>query len=134
MAESSEQQDEVRADWAESDLHVAFALAIRVRRARRGLSQDALASGAGLHRNYVGAIERAEINPSLVTISRITRGLNVPLGDLLAETDGHLADPDALVHQRAKWLKRRRHRLTRRAAAVVSEQAARSGGDRSLSR
>jgi transcriptional regulator with XRE-family HTH domain len=134
MAESSGQQNDDRADWAESDLHVAFGLAMRVRRARRGLSQDGLGSNAGLHRNYLGAVERAEVNPSLMTIGRIARGLRVPLTDLMAETDGHLGDDETIARRRAKLLKRRRRRLTRAAALVVSEQTTRGDGGQSLGR
>lgn len=129
MAESSETQKDDRADWAESDLHIAFGLAIRVRRAIRGLSQDALASSAGLHRNYVSAVERGEINPTLYTIARITDGLNVPLADLLAETDGRLAEPATLAHLREKRLQRRRRRLTRAAAAAVAATQAAKASD-----
>jgi transcriptional regulator with XRE-family HTH domain len=42
----------------------ALGRAVREARARRGLSQEELGFMAGLHRNYVGAIERGEINPS----------------------------------------------------------------------
>jgi len=50
---------------AHSSRHDAFGRAVRETRARRGLSQEQLGFTAGLHRNYVGAIERGEINPTL---------------------------------------------------------------------
>ena len=53
----------------------AFGRAVREVRARRGLSQEALGQGSGLHRNYVGAIERGEINATLKTVQRLAHGL-----------------------------------------------------------
>jgi transcriptional regulator with XRE-family HTH domain len=43
---------------------VALGRAVRELRARRGISQETLAHRSYLHRNYVGAIERGEINPT----------------------------------------------------------------------
>jgi transcriptional regulator with XRE-family HTH domain len=128
MAESDETPNGA-GDWAESDVHIAFGLAIRVRRTFRGLSQEQLAVRAGLHRNYLGAVERGEINPTLHTIARITRGLDMPLADLLIETDERLTDLATLAQLRAKRLRRRRLRLSRAAAEAASEQTARAGDD-----
>jgi transcriptional regulator with XRE-family HTH domain len=41
----------------------------------------------GVHRTYVGGIERGERNVSLVNIGRIAAGLGISLGDLMAEVD-----------------------------------------------
>ncbi len=40
---------------------------------------------AGLHRNYVGAIERGEINPTFRIMLKLTRGLEVPLSKLIGD-------------------------------------------------
>ncbi|MGO7000375.1 helix-turn-helix domain-containing protein [Rhizobium leguminosarum] len=58
---------------------------IRQRRLALGLSQEQLAERAGLHRNYVGFIERGERNASLKTLFAIARSLGVSLGELLAD-------------------------------------------------
>jgi transcriptional regulator with XRE-family HTH domain len=42
-----------------------------------------LGERAGLHRNYVGAIERGEINPTFRIMLELTRGLDVPLSTLI---------------------------------------------------
>lgn len=61
---------------------------VRAERARRQLSQEALASLAGMHRNYLGAIERDEIrNPTLSTIRRIAAALDMPISTLFAECE-----------------------------------------------
>jgi transcriptional regulator with XRE-family HTH domain len=56
----------------------------RVRELRRAknLSQEELAFRAGIHRNYLGGIERGERNPSLKNISAIARALGVDILEL----------------------------------------------------
>jgi transcriptional regulator with XRE-family HTH domain len=57
---------------------------LREERALRGLSQEALADLARLHRTYVGSIERRERNVSLDNIERLAGALNVDISELLA--------------------------------------------------
>ena len=52
-------------------------------RATRGLSQEALGARADLHRNYIGAIERGEINPTFRALLKLERGLQMPLSELI---------------------------------------------------
>ena len=56
-------------------LRKVFADAVRQRRKAIGLSQEALADECGLHRTYIGSIERAERNVSLDNIERIAEAL-----------------------------------------------------------
>lgn len=53
----------------------------------RGLSQEQLGYDAGLHRTYIGGIERGERNPSLTNILRIADALDVSPSELLAATE-----------------------------------------------
>jgi transcriptional regulator with XRE-family HTH domain len=50
------------------------------------LSQEALADMCGLHRTYVGSIERAERNVSLDNIERLAGALRLDICDLLSAT------------------------------------------------
>jgi len=60
-------------------------LATNVRRLRKakGLSQEALADLAGIHRNYLGGIERRERNVGLDNLGKLAKALGVPLDELL---------------------------------------------------
>ncbi|HMJ02111.1 MAG TPA: helix-turn-helix transcriptional regulator [Conexibacter sp.] len=57
--------------------------AVRELRACRVLSQEELGFRARLHRNYVGAIERGEINPTFRTLRTLAEGLDVELSSLI---------------------------------------------------
>jgi transcriptional regulator with XRE-family HTH domain len=57
---------------------------LRRLRGERGLSQEALADLAALHRTYVGSIERRERNVSLDNVERLAAALGVDICDLLA--------------------------------------------------
>lgn len=70
-----------------SRAHAAFGAAVRARRQELGYSQESLAAEAGLHRNYVGAIERGERNIALTNILRISRVLRMPPGSLVDEAE-----------------------------------------------
>jgi transcriptional regulator with XRE-family HTH domain len=70
----------------------ALGRAVRETRARRCLSQEQLGFASGLHRVYVGAIERGEINPTLRTLLAFTVGLDVPLGELVEVYERQLRD------------------------------------------
>lgn len=59
-----------------------FGQNVRRVRTARGLSQEELAEKAGLHRTYIGSIERGERNVSLSNIIVIAQALNTPLNDL----------------------------------------------------
>lgn len=57
---------------------------VRSRRHALGLSQEALADQAGLHRTYIGSVERGERNVSLGNAYALADVLGLPLPDLLA--------------------------------------------------
>lgn len=59
-----------------------FGKAIRALREERGYSQEELAERAGLHRNYVGGVERGERNVALENIVKLASALSVRTRDL----------------------------------------------------
>lgn len=48
-----------------------------------GLSQEAFAFKCGFDRTYMGIIERGEKSPTLNTLDKIAKGLNIPLSHLM---------------------------------------------------
>ncbi len=72
--------------------HQALGRAVRWARARRGLSQEELGFRARLHRNYVGAIERGEINPTYRVLLKLGEGFGIAPSKLLAEAEMLLRD------------------------------------------
>ena len=61
-----------------------FAVNLRSARLACGFSQEELGARAGLHRNYIGSVERNEKNISIDTIERLANALGVDVLDLLA--------------------------------------------------
>ena len=61
--------------------------AMRSRRQRLEVSQEAFADQIGMHRTYYSALERGEINLTLKTLRRIFAGLRIPVWELLKDAD-----------------------------------------------
>ena len=74
----------------------AFGNSVRSRRAAIGFSQEKLASKCGLHRTYIGSVERGERNVGLENIVRIACALQVRPQILLVNIDCETS-PDAMV-------------------------------------
>ena len=60
---------------------IKFGQKVREERARLGLSQEELAGRAGVHRTYIGMIERAEKNITLQNIEKIAKALDLKIAD-----------------------------------------------------
>lgn len=63
------------------DVLIKFGQKVREERAKLGLSQEELASRAGVHRTYIGMIERAEKNITLENIEKIAQALKIKIAD-----------------------------------------------------
>lgn len=71
----------------ESDVLRAFGQALKYHRQASGLSQEALAELCGLHRTYVGGIERGERNLGLLNVFAICGALSVSPEAIFRTTD-----------------------------------------------
>jgi transcriptional regulator with XRE-family HTH domain len=64
------------------DILIKFGKKVRDERAKLGLSQEELASRAGVHRTYIGMIERAEKNITLENIEKVAKALGIRIKNL----------------------------------------------------
>lgn len=60
-----------------------FAKVLREVRNRKGLSQEQLGFDSGYHRNYIGMLERGDMNPTLRTILSLATALEISAGELV---------------------------------------------------
>nr|WP_133649368.1 helix-turn-helix transcriptional regulator [Paraburkholderia flava] len=59
---------------------------LRSARAHKGLSQEQLGDLSGLHRTYIGGLERAERNVTIDIVARLARALGYEVHELLSPT------------------------------------------------
>jgi transcriptional regulator with XRE-family HTH domain len=74
---------------ASPSLLATLAENVRARRKALGLSQEALADLCGLHRTYIGSVERQERNVSLSTLEALSGALGLQVPDLLTPRVDH---------------------------------------------
>ncbi|MDI9364205.1 MAG: helix-turn-helix transcriptional regulator [Flavobacterium sp.] len=67
---------------SKQEILIKFGNRVRDLRKENGLSQEQLSFKANLHRTYIGMIERAEKNITLVNIEKIAKALNVNIKEL----------------------------------------------------
>lgn len=68
-----------------SEILIKFGNKVRELRKSKEISQEELAHRADLHRTYIGMIERAEKNITLLNIEKLANALQVEIKDLLNE-------------------------------------------------
>ena len=61
--------------------------ALREARSDGRISQEELGLRTGIHRNYIGGIERGERNPSVTTIATLAEALDIELSELFARIE-----------------------------------------------
>lgn len=90
-------------------LHQVLARKIRILRVSRGWSQEVLAELCGLHRNYIGYVERAQVNIGLTNLEKIARAFGLPAYALLKDEslsllkEWHRVEEDAAAYELA-WI------------------------------
>ncbi len=70
------------------DIRERFGDAVRTRREDLGLTQEALAELARIHRTYLSDIERGRRNVSLINIELIAAALEMPISELFELVEG----------------------------------------------
>lgn len=66
-----------------STLQRRLGQAVQTLRKDRGYSQEGFAEAVGVHRTYMGAVERGEKNISLMNLQRIATALRISVSELL---------------------------------------------------
>ncbi len=74
----------IHAEETYSDIKKVFGAAVRSWRTHLNLSQEELAERADLHPTYVGGIERGVCNPSLASIKKLARALQISTASLFS--------------------------------------------------
>lgn len=70
-----------------TELLIGLGGAIRRLRTERRISQEELSLRTGVHRNYIGGIERAERSPTIVTVAKLADALDVATWELLRSAE-----------------------------------------------
>lgn len=88
---------------ARRDFARAFGRVVRQRRMTQGISQEALAERADIHRNYMGMLERGECAATLDVANQVAHALGVALDGLIAEAarEYERGEPSALRRRKA---------------------------------
>lgn len=71
----------------------ALGEALRDARQEKGLSQEELGLRTGVHRNYVGGIERGERSPTVVVVATLADALDVSMHRLFERAEARLEKP-----------------------------------------
>lgn len=77
---------------SQNPILIAFGKAVRIRRLELGLSQEAFAEKAQLHRTYIGGVERGKRNVALLNISQICQALELTPENFLKRISDNLKD------------------------------------------
>lgn len=96
---------------------------IRGRRKEKGLTQEALAEKADINPKFLGKVERAETNVSLLTLSKICDSLGISLCELLAFTsmDKEILKFEGLSSEIWQSIKQKDERLIQLSIRVFKE-------------
>jgi transcriptional regulator with XRE-family HTH domain len=66
----------------------AFGLRIKLLRVSRGWSQEQLAEAAGMHRTFIGQVERGQRGLNVLGLWRLAHAFNIAIGDLFVDVEG----------------------------------------------
>ena len=97
---------------------------VQVLRAAKGWSQEQFAQVCGLHRTYVGQIERAEKNVSFENLTKLSAALGINLAELLSGLEGDAVSPKRVDLKSASNGELRTQEFQRLARRLNVQQAA----------
>ncbi|HEX3870055.1 MAG TPA: helix-turn-helix domain-containing protein [Pirellulales bacterium] len=103
-----------------ASIFALFGQVIRRMRIAAGFSQESLADAIGVHRNYIGTVERGETNITLENVLRLAKGLKQPIWVIFKEMEHAEAAPDVT----AARLDSERLRLRTHRSATSDSQGA----------
>ncbi|MBQ2396363.1 MAG: helix-turn-helix transcriptional regulator [Bacteroidales bacterium] len=63
------------------DINKLFGKKLVELRKKQNISQEELADRCGFHRTYIGSLERGEKSPTLNTLEKLSKGLNIEIQD-----------------------------------------------------
>jgi len=67
----------------DNQILLQFGKRVKELRTQNKLTQEQFAQKTGLHKNYIGMVERGERNPSLINIQIIANGLEITISELM---------------------------------------------------
>jgi transcriptional regulator with XRE-family HTH domain len=76
------------------DLQTVLGTRIRELRTKKGFSQESFADHCGLHRTYMGAIERGERNLTIESVLTVAKGLGMTMSQLLQGMEKQVDSPN----------------------------------------
>jgi transcriptional regulator with XRE-family HTH domain len=103
--------------WSQvSDIKKAVGSGIRSIRKAKGISQEALADGAGVSPSYMGEVERGVRNISLETLEKVSNALGVSPIDILRVSN---VEPEGRVHGKSSVLEKHIAFMSMRSAKEI---------------
>lgn len=77
-----------------SEIQILFGQAVRKRRERLGLSQEAFADKAGIHRTYASSVERGKVGVSIGVVQKLATALEIPMSRLFRDLERLMAEAE----------------------------------------
>ena len=66
----------------------SFGMRMKLLRVSRGWSQEQLAEAAGMHRTFIGQVERGQRGMNILGLWRLSRAFGIPIGELFTDDKG----------------------------------------------
>ena len=76
-----------------AELQIVLGKRIREHRLKAGFSQESFADHCGLHRTYMGGVERGERNLTIQSVMTVATGLGISMSELLAGIEKQVGPP-----------------------------------------